>query len=64
MEDICSICPNLEAFRGIADIKEVLMTFDKWLLEVHNLTWEQYLGLTEEEQDELSDEYEKSTSNW
>ena len=64
MEDICSICLNLEAFRGIADIKEVLMSFNKWLLEVHNLTWEQYLGLSEEEQDRLSDEYEKSSSTW
>lgn len=40
------------------------MTFNKWLLEVHNLTWEQYLGLPEEEQDRLADEYEKSGSNW
>lgn len=40
------------------------MTFDKWLLEVHNLTWEQYLGLPEEEQDKLSDEYEKLSSTW
>lgn len=40
------------------------MTFDKWLLEVHNLTWEQYLGLSEEEQDKLSDEYEESSSAW
>lgn len=64
MEDICLICLNLEVFRGIADIKEVLMTFDKWLLEVHNLTWEQYLGLSEEEQDKLSDEYEESSSAW
>ena len=40
------------------------MTFDKWLLEVKNLTWEQYLGLSEEEQDILSDEYEKSSNAW
>ena len=39
------------------------MAFDKWLLEVKNLTWEQYLGLSEEEQDKLSDEYEKESSN-
>ena len=40
------------------------MTFDKWLLEVKDLTWEQYLGLSEEEQDKLSDEYEKSSDGW
>ena len=39
------------------------MAFDKWLLEVKNLTCEQYLGLSEEEQDKLSDEYEKESSN-
>lgn len=60
MEDICLICPNPEPLRGIADIKEVLMPFDKWLLEVKNLTWEEYLGLTDEDQDRLSDEYEQS----
>lgn len=37
------------------------MSFDQWLLEVKGLTWERYLGLTEEEQDELSDEYEKTS---
>lgn len=40
------------------------MTFDKWLLEKHGITWEQYLGLSEEEQDTLSDEYEKSSDGW
>ena len=40
------------------------MSFDKWLLEEKNLTWEQYLGLSEEEQDELSDEYEKVSGDW
>ena len=40
------------------------MSFDKWLLEVKNLTWEEYLGLYDEEQDRLADEYEESTSDW
>lgn len=40
------------------------MTFDKWLLEKHGITWEEYLGLSEEEQDKLSDEYEKSSDGW
>jgi hypothetical protein len=42
----------------------IVMTFDQWLLEVKGLTWEQYLGLFDEEQDKLSDEYEKETQNW
>lgn len=40
------------------------MSFDQWLLNVKGLTWEQYLGLSEEEQDKLSDEYEDSSQNW
>lgn len=40
------------------------MSFDQWLLDVKKLTWEQYLGLSEEDQDKLSDEYENSTQNW
>lgn len=36
------------------------MPFDKWLLEVKNITWEEYLGLNDEDQDILSDEYEQS----
>ena len=40
------------------------MSFDQWLLDVKGLTWEQYLGLSEEEQDKLSDEYEDETQNW
>lgn len=39
------------------------MTFDKWLLEKYGITWEQYLGLSDERQDELSKEYEES-GNW
>lgn len=37
------------------------MSFDKWLLEVKKLTWEMYLGLSDEEQDKLSKEYEESS---
>ena len=40
------------------------MSFDKWLLEEKNLTWEMYLGLSEEEQDILADEYEKIADDW
>ena len=40
------------------------MSFDQWLLDVKGLTWERYLGLSEEEQDKLSDEYEDETQNW
>lgn len=40
------------------------MFFDTWLLKVKNLTWEQYLCLSEEEQDKLSDEYEDASQNW
>lgn len=40
------------------------MSFDQWLLKEKNLTWEMYLGLSEEEQDKLSDEYEKSSDDW
>ncbi len=40
------------------------MSFDQWLLQEKGLTWESYLGLSEEEQDELSDEYEDLSQNW
>lgn len=40
------------------------MSFDKWLLKVHGITWERYLGLPEEEQDRLANEYEKSSYGW
>lgn len=42
----------------------ISMSFDQWLLDVKRLTWEQYLGLSEEEQDKLSDEYEDTSQNW
>ena len=40
------------------------MSFDKWLLEEKSLTWEMYLGLSEEEQDKLSNEYEEISEDW
>ena len=40
------------------------MSFDQWLLKEKNLTWEMYLGLCEEEQDKLSDEYEEISEDW
>ena len=40
------------------------MSFDQWLLKKKNLTWEMYLGLSEEEQDKLSDEYEEISEDW
>lgn len=35
------------------------MGFDEWLLTEHGITWERYLGLSDEEQDKLSDEYDE-----
>lgn len=34
------------------------MGFDEWLLQVKGITWERYLGLPDEEQDRLLEEYE------
>lgn len=39
------------------------MSFDEWLLNVKKMTWEQYLGLPDDIQDKLSDEYESSEWN-
>lgn len=38
------------------------MKFDQWLLTFKNMTWEEYLGLEDFEQDLLADEY--AEGNW